>query len=65
MALEISLIYVNGCEKRNPKQLHKTRPNFRTGNSEIVILDKSSCCRDLVNNFSSLVSWTNLHVFNT
>ena len=43
MTLKISLIYIQGCEKRNPKQIHKIEPNFRSENSNIVILDRSSC----------------------
>ena len=39
MALKISLIHVKGCEKRKPKQTHKLGLNFRSGNSEIVILN--------------------------
>ena len=30
-ALKISLIYVWGCEKRNPKQIYQLGPNFRSG----------------------------------
>ena len=29
--LKISLIYVWGCKKRNPKQIHQLGPNFRSG----------------------------------
>ena len=28
--------------KKNPKQIHKTGPNFKSGNSEIIVLDRLS-----------------------
>ena len=31
--------------KRNPTQAHKLRTNFKSGNSKIVILDRSNLCR--------------------
>ena len=34
-----------GLWERNPKQIHQHGPNFRSGNSEIVILDRSSLCQ--------------------
>ena len=45
MAFKISLVYVQSCEKKNPKQIMQHGPNFRSGNFEIIILDKSSLCR--------------------
>ena len=80
MTFKISLIYVQGCEKRNHIQIYKHGPKIRSENSNFVILDRqylSSSCRDLdrqlsiricptlMKNSSSLVSWTNLHGFNT
>ena len=42
---KICLIYVLGCEKRNPKQIQKPGPKFRSGKLKIVVLDRLSCCR--------------------
>ena len=44
-AFKISLIYVESCEKRNPKQIHEHGPKFRFGKSEFVELDRLSLCR--------------------
>ena len=41
-ALNISLIYILSCEKRNLKQIHQHGPKFRSGISEFVKLDRSS-----------------------
>ena len=42
---------------------------IRFENLNFVILDRyrfcQAICRDLMNNTSSLISWTNLHGFNT
>ena len=68
MALKISLIYVLGCERRNPKHIHQHRPKFRSGIFEFVKLDRSSQCRAcLVNLDKCLLSSFNqiafLHMF--
>ena len=36
IASKISLIYVQGCEKRNPTQIHKLWPKIRSGNLNSV-----------------------------
>ena len=41
MAFKISLIYVQGCEKRNPTQIHKLRLKIRSGNLNSHNLDRS------------------------
>ena len=81
-AFKISLIYVQGCEKRNPTHICQLGSKIKFGNSDFVDLDKFSFCRasflnldrycfcrgicqGLINNFSSLISWSNLHGFNT
>ena len=35
-AFKISLIYVQGCEKRNPTHTYKLGQDFRSENSEII-----------------------------
>ena len=92
---KISLIYVQGYEKRNPTQIHKHGPKIRSENLNSRNLDRylnkqnmlslikprqiaicravvelfvrtcRAICPALVNSFSSLVSWYNLHDFNT
>ena len=37
---KISLIYVQGCEKRNPTQIHKLWPKIRSGNLNSRNLDR-------------------------
>ena len=123
-ASKISLMQVQGCEKRNPTQIHKLSPKIRSENLNSRNLDRSggveevssfkprqiqlsrSCrgdksfldrstsyrevlsylstavercratvepsihrcraiCPTLMNSFSSLISWSNVHGFNT
>ena len=65
-SLKISLRYVQGCEKRNQKQLQKPRPNFRSRNSDIVILDRSSFTLSLDNrHLSSYLLRLNEYLFFT
>ena len=40
IASKISLIYVQGCEKRNPTQIHKHGPKIIYGNLDFVILNR-------------------------
>ena len=40
MALKLILIYVWGCEKRNPTQIHMDMREIRSENSDFVILDR-------------------------
>ena len=40
LASKISLIYGQGCKKRNPTQIHKHEPKIRFGNLNFVILDR-------------------------
>ena len=40
-ASKISLIQVQGCEKRNPTQIHKPGPKIRSGNLNSRNLDRS------------------------
>ena len=67
MAFKIKLIYVQGCEKRNPKQVHQYGPNFRSRNFDIVILDSTSICIELHlildSNYLSSFKTTFLHLF--
>ena len=44
-ALKIILIYVKGCEKRNPIQILKDMRVIRSGKLDFVILDRYSLCR--------------------
>ena len=94
-ASKISFIYIQGCEKRNPTQIHKHGPKIRSENLNSRNLDRyldrqylssliksrqiaicraavelsvrrcQAICLALVNSFSSLVSQSNLHGFNT
>ena len=48
IALKIILIYVKGCEKRNPIQILKDMHVIRFEKSNFVILDRYSLCRVLV-----------------
>ena len=41
MVSKISLIQVQGCEKRNPTQVHKLGPKIRSGNLNSHNLDRS------------------------
>ena len=43
-ALKIILIYVEGCEKRNPIQIHMDMNEISSGNFDFVILDRCSYC---------------------
>ena len=45
MTLKIILIYVKGCEKRNPTQILKDMRVIRFGKPDFVILDKYSFYR--------------------
>ena len=66
-ALKIIVIYVYGCEKRKPKHISWIYVKNKFGNLNFVILDRYNCraiCRNLMNNTSSLDSWTDLHGFN-
>ena len=45
MTFRISLVYNYGCEERNPNQTSHHGPNFRSGNSEILDLNRSSLCQ--------------------
>ena len=82
IAFKISLIYVQGCEKRSPTYTCQLRPKIKFGNSDFVDLDRFNfyrasflnldrycfcrgICQVLMNSFSSLVPWSNLHGFNT
>ena len=105
-ASKISLIQIQGYEKRNPTQIHKPGPKIGSGNLNSRNLDRSggveevssfkprkiqlsrsyrgaveetgafsidplaiemcrTICPALINSFSSLVSLSNLHDFNT
>ena len=67
-AFKISLIYVQGCEKRNPTQIHKHGPKIRYENFDFVILNRQyllSSCRDLDRQLSvrNLSSFNEQHFF--
>ena len=49
-ALKIILIYVEGCEKRNPTQIHMDMNEISSENFDFAILDRYSCCRALTLN---------------
>ena len=65
---KISLIYVQGCEKRNSKQIHQHGSKFKFGISEFVKLHRSSQCQACSINLdkchlSSFSKTTFLHLF--
>ena len=44
---KISLIQVQGCEKRNPTQIHKPGPKIRSGNLNSRNLDRSGGVKEV------------------
>ena len=45
MTFKISLIYVQGCEKRNPTHTCQHESKIRFGNSDFIDLDRISFCQ--------------------
>ena len=54
--ISISLIYVQGCEKRNPTHTCQLGPKIRSANSNFVDLDRFRFCRALFRGGTTLCS---------